>query len=144
MAELKTQRTGKSVTAFLGTIPDEQRREECFEIMKLMKQASKSEPKMWGPSIVGFGDYHYKSESGREGDWFIVGFSPRKQNLTLYIMGGLSHHGALLKKLGKHKTGGSCLYIKRLSDIDTAVLKSLVKDGVTTFNRSLKSRGLPK
>ena len=126
MAELKTKETKASVEKFLNAIPDEKRREDCFKILQLMKQVTKEEPKMWGTSIVGFGKYHYKSErSSQEGDWFITGFSPRKQNLTLYIMTGLRDN-TLLKKLGKYKTGGSCLYIKKLEDVDMKVLKELV------------------
>src|SRR4030067_2238394 len=126
MAELKTKETKASVEKFLNTIPDEKRCDDCFKILDLMKQVTKEEPKMWGTSIVGFGKYHYKSErSSQEGDWFITGFSPRKQNLTLYIMTGLRDN-TLLKKLGKYKTGGSCLYIKKLEDVDMKVLKELV------------------
>lgn len=130
MAELKTKPNAQSVEKFLSDIADEQTREDCFTIMKIMKQATKAEPKMWGPSIVGFGDYHYKYESGREGDWFLSGFSPRKQNLTLYIMAGFAKYETLMKKLGKYKTGKSCLYIKRLADVDLAVLKTLVQESV--------------
>ena len=96
--------------------------------MKIMKKATKAEPKMWGPSIIGFGDYHYVYESGREGDWFLAGFSPRSQNLTLYMMGGLD--GETLKKLGKHKTGKGCLYINRLEDVDVKVLNELIANAV--------------
>lgn len=140
MAELKTKQTDKSVEKFLNAIPDENRRRDCFTIMKLMKQATKSEPKMWGSSIVGFGQYHYKSESGREGDWFLTGFSPRKQNLTLYLMlmGGMSPHSELLKRLGKHKTAKSCLYINSLDDIDMPTLKALVKNSVEGIRRMYK------
>lgn len=130
MAELKTKPNERSVENFLNDIADEQTRADCFTIMKIMKQATKAEPKMWGPSIVGFGDYHYKYESGREGDWFLTGFSPRKQNLTLYIMAGFAKYEALMKKLGKYKTGKSCLYIKRLADVDLAILKTLVQESV--------------
>jgi len=100
------------------------------KLVRIMKAAVGTAPKMWGASIVGFGEYRYKYASGRENDWFLVGFSPRKQDLTLYIMGGFDRHGALMSKLGKHKTRGSCLYIKRLSDIDTAVLEKLVSASV--------------
>ena len=129
-ADLKTKKTEQSVTAFLDGISDPQRREDCYAVVRIMKRATKAEPKLWGPSIVGFGDYHYKYESGRENDWFLTGFSPRKENLTLYIMGGLARYGQILKTLGKHKTRGSCLYIKRLSDVDQAVLTSLVSESV--------------
>lgn len=135
MAELKTKQTNASVTAFLKKIRDEKRRSECLAILKLMKDVTKSEPKMWGSSIVGFGTYRYKYPTGREGEWFLTGFSPRKQNLTLYIMSGLGF-GALLAKLGKHKAGRACLYIKKLEDIDMSVLKELVTRGV----QSMKAR----
>jgi hypothetical protein len=128
--ELKTQVNDASVEDFLNAVTDEQKRADCFEILRLMEQVTKEEPKMWGPSIVGFGSYHYKGASGREGDWMLTGFSPRKANLTLYIMGGFDPHQDLLKKLGKHKTGGGCLYIKRLDDVDQEVLKELVAESV--------------
>jgi hypothetical protein len=130
MAELKTKQTDESVTAFLNNIADEQKRKDAFAISKIMQTATKSPPKMWGSSIVGFGTYRYKYASGREGDWMLVGFSPRKQNLTLYIMAGFEQYGALLKKLGKYKTAKSCLYINRLDDIDLPTLKELVKQSV--------------
>lgn len=130
MAELKTKVNEQSVTKFLNSITDKQRREECFTVLEMMKKATKTEPKMWGSSIVGFGKYHYVYASGREGDWFLTGFSPRKQSLTLYIMGGLSAHEALLQKLGKHKTGKGCLYINKLEDIDLPTLRKLIVEGV--------------
>jgi hypothetical protein len=130
MAELKTKLNDASVDDFLNGVEDEQKRKDCFTVLKLMKQATKAEPKMWGSSIIGFGSYHYKGASGREGDWMLTGFSPRKQNITLYIMAGFDNYDALLKKLGKHSTGKSCLYIKRLADVDTGVLKELVTQSV--------------
>lgn len=130
MAELKTKVNDASVTEFLNSVEDEEKREDCFEIVKIMKQATKAEPKMWGSSIVGFGSYHYEYASGREGDWMLVGFSPRKQNLTLYIMPGFERYQELLKKLGKYSTGSSCLYIKRLKDVDIRVLQELVNESV--------------
>lgn len=127
MAELKTQRNNASVEAFLNNVPDEEKRKDCFTVLELMRKVSKEEPAMWGDSIVGFGSYHYKSErSKQEGDWFIMGFSPRKQNLTLYIMPGISRYKELVDQLGKYKTGGSCLYIKKLSDVDPKILKQLI------------------
>jgi len=132
MAELKTKLNNASVDKFLKGIKDEQTRADCFQIVEIMKKATKAEPKMWGTSIVGFGDYHYKYESGREGDWFVAGFSPRKQNLTLYAMGGFHKREDLLKKLGKHSLGKGCLYIKKLEDVDTKVLKDLVTAAVKT------------
>jgi len=132
MAELKTQKTNASVTDFLDTIEDEQKRQDSYELLKIFTEVTKEKPVMWGSSIVGFGLYHYKSErSKQEGDWPISGFSPRKQNLTIYIMYGFSKSQELLKKIGKHKiSGGSCLYIKRLSDINIDVLKELIKISV--------------
>jgi len=128
MAELKTKLNDASVEKFLNSVPDEMKRNDCFTILRLMKKITKSEPKMWGSSIVGFGTYHYKYESGREGDWFLTGFSPRKQNLTLYIMSGFNKYDELMKKLGKYKTGKSCLYINSLEDVDKKVLKDLITE----------------
>jgi hypothetical protein len=129
-AELKTKLNDASVTKFLNSVADEQKRNDCFEILKMMKQITKEEPKMWGASIVGFGSYHYKGKSGREGDWMLTGFSPRKQNLTLYLMGGFDTHADLLKKLGKFTTSVGCLYIKKLEDVDKKILKELVQVSV--------------
>lgn len=133
MAELKTQKNDASVEAFLHSV-DEKRRDDCFALLNLMGEVTGNEPKMWGTSIVGFGEYHYKYASGREGDMPIAGFSPRKQNLTLYIMDGFEHYDELLGKLGKHSTGKSCLYIKRLADVDTDVLRQLVEASVAHMN----------
>jgi hypothetical protein len=127
MAELKTQKTEASVDDFLNNLPNELMRKDCFEIIKIMKQETKEEPKMWGPSIIGFGSTHLKYASGRELDWMIVGFSPRKQNLTLYLPGNINSSTDLLNKLGKHKTGGGCLYVKKLQDVDIEVLKELIQ-----------------
>ncbi|MEP0807611.1 MAG: DUF1801 domain-containing protein [Chloroflexota bacterium] len=138
MTELKTKQNDASVDDFLGGFPEETRR-DCYEILKMMKQATKAEPKMWGTSIVGFGSYHYKSErSKQEGDWFLVGLSPRKQNLSIYIMTGFERYGDLLQKLGKHSLGKGCLYIKRLSDVDKKVLKELITDSVRVMKASHK------
>jgi hypothetical protein len=134
-AELKTQKTAASADDFLNSIKDEQVRADCMEITKMMKQATKAEPKMWGASIVGFGDFHYKYASGRENDWFLLGFSPRKQNLTLYIMNGLEQHNSLLKKLGKHTTGVGCLYIKKLADVDKKTLKEIMANAVKDLKK---------
>ena len=130
MAELKTKLNDGDVEAFLNTVEDETKRDDCFEILKRMKQLTKSEPKMWGTSIIGFGEYHYKYSSGREGDWFLTGFSPRKQNITLYIMSGFAHKEETLAKLGKHKTSKGCMYIKKLSDVDSTVLDKMITDSV--------------
>jgi hypothetical protein len=138
MAELKTKKTEASVDAFLNTIKDEDIRRDCFEIVKIMKQVTRSDPKMWGSSIIGFGSRRLKYASGRELDWMLTGFSPRKGNITLYIMGGFEKQAALLKKLGKHSTGKGCLYIKKLRDVDTKVLKELVSASVQTMKKSDK------
>jgi len=137
MAELKTQVTKASVDKFLQGIRDENKREDCFQILKIMKRATKAEPKMWGSSIIGFGDYHYKYASGRENDWFMTGFSPRVQSITLYSMGGFDP--ALLKKLGKHKTGKGCLYINRLEDVDKKVLRELIQKSVNDLKAKSSS-----
>ena len=130
MAELKTKPNDQSVEAFLNAIPDEKKRQDCFTLLEIMRQVTQAEPVMWGDSIIGFGSYHYCYESGRQGDWFLTGFSPRVQNLTLYIMSGFDQYDALLAKLGKHTTGKACLYVKRLEDIDLPTLKELVRQSV--------------
>ena len=130
MAELKTKMNKQSVNRFLQNITDDQVRRDCHTLVALMKGITKHEPKMWGASIVGFGSYHYKYGSGREGDWFLTGFSPRKQNLTIYIMAGFEQHDDLLKKLGKHTTGKSCLYIKSIENINLPTLKRLIQQSV--------------
>ncbi|HKO99409.1 MAG TPA: DUF1801 domain-containing protein [Pyrinomonadaceae bacterium] len=130
MAELKTKPTTESVDAFLNKVPDKNRREDCFAVVELMKEVTGEEPRMWGPSIVGFGRYRYKYESGREGEWMITGFSPRKGDLTLYIMHGFDGSPGLMEKLGKYKTGKSCLYIKKLDDVNLVVLRKLVEQSV--------------
>ena len=130
MAEPKTKVNDASVKDFLDSIENEQIRKDCFEISKMMESVTKAKPKMWGASIVGFGSYHYIGKSGREGDWMLTGFSPRKQNLTLYLMGGFDTEKKLLEKLGKHKTSVGCLYIKKLADVDKNVLKQLVTASV--------------
>ena len=129
MAELKTQPTQSSVDDFLAGV-DEERRDDCQTLVDLMSQATGESPKMWGPSIVGFGSYRYEYESGRSGDWFLTGFSPRKRNLTLYIMAGFDRYDDLMERLGKHSTGKSCLYVKRLADVDMDVLSELVHASV--------------
>ncbi len=127
MAEQKTKPTEQTVTSFLESVPDEQVKKDCFDLVKLMEKATGFPPKMWGTSIVGFGQYHYKYESGHEGYSCLAGFSPRKQNISLYVM-GFDKRPTLLDKLGKHKAGKGCLYVKKLSDIDQQVLEQLVKD----------------
>lgn len=128
MAELKTKENKASVEAFLKKAASGEKLEDSYKILELMKKITKQEPKMWGPSIVGFGSYHYKYESGREGDMCATGFSPRKQALTIYIIAGFSRYNDLMKKLGKYKTGSSCLYLKSLKDIDMKVLQELIKE----------------
>src|SRR5215831_7260295 len=130
MAELKTKPTTVRVTDFLESVDDEERRKDCFSVVKLMQKATGAKPKMWGPSIVGFGDYRYTNSRGQGTDWFLIGFSPRKSDLTLYLMPGSARHGELLKTLGKHKTGKACIYIKRLADVDQDVLRTMVEESV--------------
>lgn len=137
---MKTTRTDASVETFLSRIKDSRRREDCLTVARLMQRATGAQPRMWGTSIVGFGDYRYKYTSGREGDWFQVGFSPRKDSLTLYIVPGVERFPQLLKKLGKHTTGVSCLYIKQLDDVDLKVLEALVKESLKTFKASTTRR----
>lgn len=130
MAELKTKATDASVTKFLDGIADEKKRRDAYTILDMMQKATKAQPKMWGSSIIGFGDMRYAYASGREGDWFIAGFSPRKQNLTIYSMCGWDQYSALLEKLGKHTLGKGCLYIKKLDDVDIPTLKKLIGESV--------------
>lgn len=125
MTENKTKPTKSSVTAFLNKIKEKQLRSDCFAILEIMKTVTKLEPVMWGSAIIGFGMYHYVYESGRDGDMILIGFSPRKQNITIYLMGGLKNVEDELSKLGKHKVGGGCLYIKSLSDVNVTVLKKV-------------------
>ena len=130
MAKLKTAPNEGSMGEFLESVENEKKKQDSFEILALMKEITGEEPVMWGTSIIGFGSYQYKYASGREGEWFLTGFSPRKQNITLYIMSGFDQYDQLLAKLGKYKTGKSCLYINKINDIDTDVLKELVKQSV--------------
>ena len=130
MAENKTKPTRASVTAFLNSVEDTQKRADCRKVAAMMRRATGKRAKMWGPSIVGFGTYHYKYDSGRAGDFMLTGFSPRKQALSVYIMPGFSGYDAQLKKLGKYKTGKSCLYIRRLADVDERVLEQLISKSV--------------
>lgn len=126
MAAIKTTKNKASVTAFLETV-DEAKRKDSREILKMMKEITGEKPAMWGSSIIGFGTWHYKSERSRqEGDWFITGFSPRKNNLTLYILPGIGHYKEILGRLGKYKTSVSCLYLNKLADVDIPVLKELI------------------
>jgi hypothetical protein len=128
--ELKTQLNESSVEGFLNRVEDPEKRADCFRVLELMTEVTGEEPKMWGPSIVGFGSTHLKYESGRELAWMLVGFSPRKANITLYIMDCFERYADLMSNLGKYKTGKSCLYIKRLDDIDIKVLGELISSSV--------------
>lgn len=136
MAQNKTTQNDDSVDAFLNRVEDKSRRDDCFELVAIMQRISGAPPKMWGPSIIGFGSYHYTYESGREGDMPIVGFSPRKTDLTLYLYGGIAKQGELLKQLGKHKTGKGCLYIKKLADVDRATLTELITSSVALSRKN--------
>lgn len=127
-AELKTKKNDGDVNQFLDSVQDPVRREDAKKVCQLMSKITKEKPVMWGPSIVGFGTYEYKYATGREGTWMRIGFSPRKQNLTLYIMDGFSNYQKLLNKLGKHSTGKSCLYIKSLQDIDLKILSQMIEE----------------
>lgn len=135
MAEPKTQKTNASVEAFLESIPNEQTRADCFEIVKMMKQAAKAEPAMWGSSIVGFGEYMLTYANGSQLPWPVIAFSPRKQYITLYIDPNLENYENLLKKLGKHSTAKVCLYIKKLADVDKKVLKEIIVNSVKATNK---------
>lgn len=126
MAENKTKANDKNVQAFLDSIDDDKKRQDSLVLLDLMREATGAEPKMWGDSIIGFGSYHYRYASGREGDSPLTGFSPRKQALTLYILAGFDEYDALMSKLGKYKTGKACLYVKKLEDVDVDTLKELV------------------
>lgn len=128
MAELKTKLNDAPVDKFLATVKDETQQKDSQELLKIIGTITKQQPKMWGTSIVGFGSFHYKGASGREGDWFLTGFSPRKQNMTVYFCKGFKEIAPHLKKLGKHKTGTGCLYFKSLAGIDVKVLKQMLKD----------------
>ena len=140
MGELKTKPNDASVEAFIMQVDDPKKREDSFAVIKLMQKITGAEPKMWGGSIVGFGTYHYVYATGNSGDWPVVGFSPRKQNLTLYIMAGFSKYEALMETLGKYKTGKSCLYVKRLSDIDLEVLETLITESVEYMKGKYETR----
>ena len=140
MAELKTKATSASVGKFLAAVKDAQRRADCLTVTKLMQQVTKAPPKMWGGSIVGFGDYTYHYASGRELQWFLVGFSPRKEALTLYLMPGTLEFSGALKSLGKYKTGKGCVYIKRLEDVNQRALKTLVQASVKRAKELARER----
>lgn len=130
MAEIKTKPTAVNVKDFIAAVTDEQKRKDSLVLIDMMSKITKEKPKMWGPGIVGFGSYHYKYESGHEGDMCITGFSPRKAAISVYILMGFNRSPELMKKLGKFKTGKSCLYVKKLADIDMKVLKELIEESV--------------
>ena len=135
MSELKTRQNDGDVDAYLDSVENPRRRDDALRVLTLMREITGEVPRMWGSSIVGFGSYHYTYASGREGDWPVVGFAPRKQNLVLYIMPGFAGYEALLARLGKHRTGKSCLYVNRLDDIDPDVLEELVRESVADMKR---------
>lgn len=139
MAENKTKATGASVTEFVKSIEDPQMRADAKKVASIMRRVTGKRAKMWGSSIVGYGTYHYKYDSGREGDFMMTGYSPRKQALTVYIIPGFSTFGPLMKKLGKYKTGRSCLYIKRLSDVDENVLEQLIARSVKLMRKKYET-----
>jgi len=140
MAENKTKPGRASVTAFINGIEDREKRSDAKKVAAMMRAATGSQAKMWGASIVGFGSYHYKYASGREGDFMVTGLSPRKQALTVYIMPGFSHFEGHMKKLGKYKTGKSCLYIRRLADVDERVLNRLIVDAVKYMRKNYETK----
>jgi hypothetical protein len=127
---MKTKPEKTDPEAFISSVESDKRRADAEKLLEMMKRITGEEPVMWGPSIIGFGSYHYKYESGREGDWFLTGFSPRKANLSVYIMAGFDKYENLMSKLGKHKTGTSCLYINKLDDIDLDVLEELIRESL--------------
>ena len=135
MAELKTSPNNNSVEAFIAGVEPEWKRDDAWEILKLLQKLTGEEPVMWGDSIVGFGNYHYKYESGRELDWFLAGFSPRKTSLTIYMMGGFNGQDENLEKLGKHKKSVGCLYIKKLEDIDLGILEQMTVKSIETIKK---------
>ena len=140
MATNKTIPTSESVKSFLDAIPDQKKKQDCYTILEWMQEITEEPPVMWGPAIVGFGTYHYKYDSGREGDMLLTGFSPRKQNITLYIMAGFNRYDDLMPQLGKFKTGKSCLYIKKLEDVDTDILKALIATSYNYYRDKYKSK----
>jgi hypothetical protein len=136
MAAIKTRKTGGDVQTFLKSVSDRKRKDDTLQVLALMKKLTGCEPAMWGPSIVGFGDFRYRYANGTENDWFLTGFSPRKQSLTLYIMTGFAKYEEILENLGKYKTGKSCLYIKKLEDVDLAVLEQLISASIAHLQGS--------
>ncbi|MFQ5833983.1 MAG: DUF1801 domain-containing protein [Candidatus Thorarchaeota archaeon] len=135
MSEPKTTPTDVDVEDFLNAVEHPRRKEDGFELLRIMREITKEEPVMWGPSIVGFGSYHYRYESGREGDMPVTGFSPRKRSLSVYIMSGFDEYSDLLGRLGKHRVGKSCLYINKLADVDISILKEIIKESVEELTK---------
>ncbi len=135
MAELKTRPNNQNVDDFLKKVSDPAKRKNCHRVLDIMKQITQQEPKMWGDSMVGFGNYHYQYTSGREGNWFLTGFSPRKQSLTIYIMSGFDQFEHLMSQLGKYKNSKSCLYVKKLEDIDLGILKELIAESIKLLSK---------
>lgn len=141
LAVLKTKENNASVDDFLQAIGDEAKRKDAVEILSMMNKATGEKPKMWGTSIIGYGNYIYESpKTGRSGEWFMMGFSPRKQNITLYLMPGIGYYKELVEQLGKYKTGGSCLYINRLSDVNAKVLKQLLSAAYKNMKQKTKNK----
>ena len=140
MADNRTLPSGASVTAFMAAIDDPRMRADAKKVAAMMRRATGKRARMWGPSIVGYGSYHYRYESGREGDFMITGFSPRRQALTIYIMPGFSRFAELMSKLGKYRTGKSCLYLRRLADVDEAVLERLINESVRYMRAHYETR----
>ncbi len=136
MAKVKTAQNSQSVLDFIGNVENEQRKADSLVLLETFKKVSGKEPMMWGDSMIGFGSYHYKYKSGREGEWFLAGFSPRKQSLTIYIMGGLSHHEESLKHLGKYKQSKGCLYVNKLADIDMETLKGIISKSIKVIQEA--------
>lgn len=129
MGNLKSQPSASSVSAYLNSIVNEKRKHDSFKLLNMMEKITGEQGRMWGSQLVGFGTYHYKYSSGREGDWFMTGFAPRKQNITIYIMPGFKRYNELMSRLGKYKTGKSCLYIKHLDHVDIDILQELIVRG---------------
>ena len=135
MKQNKTQRTDNSVSLFLDQVEPEQKRKDSYALVALMSKITAEEPKLWGTSVIGFGDYHYKYKSGREGDWFLTGFSLRKNALTVYLMCDLSHEGLNFDGLGKYKLSKGCLYFKKVEDVDLNVLTQIIKDSIEIIKK---------
>jgi hypothetical protein len=141
MSDLKTKKTEASAEEFIDALKDKQQQKDCLYLLKMMKKITKAKPQLWSHGAIGFGSYTYKGASGRTGEWYITGFSPRKQNISIVLMAGFEHNKDLLKKLGKHKTGMGCLYINSLKDIDKKVLEQLMVSNLKKFEEIRKDKG---